>query len=81
VLPHEDSAEYQALLVALVEEHNPRGTTEMHLVEELAGVIWCKRRVRMAKGAVVNQGLRSTLRDLTGTYSKTVWRRCPSKGR
>ncbi len=72
VLPHEDGAEYQVLLAALMEEHNPQGATEMHLVEELAGIIWRKRRVRMAEGSVVNQGLRSTLCDLTGTYSKTV---------
>jgi hypothetical protein len=72
VLPHEDGAEYQALLAALAEEHNPQGATEMHLVEELAGIIWRKQRVCMAEGTAVNQGLRSILRDLTGTYSKTI---------
>jgi hypothetical protein len=36
VLPWEDGEEYRSLLEALVAEHNPRGPTEEHLVEELA---------------------------------------------
>ena len=61
VLPHEDGQEFQTLLVALVEEHQPSGATEMHLVEELAGIIWRKRRVLMAEGAAINRGLRSVV--------------------
>jgi choline dehydrogenase-like flavoprotein len=48
VLPWEDGEEYRALLEALVAEHKPVGPTEEHLVEELAGVIWRKRRLRPA---------------------------------
>jgi hypothetical protein len=51
VLPWEDSAEYDTLLEALVAEHNPQGPTEEHLVEELAGVIWRKRRLRLGDRA------------------------------
>jgi hypothetical protein len=58
VLPWEDEAEYQALLAALVAEHLPTGATEEHLVEELAGIIWRKRRVRMAEASVFRQELR-----------------------
>src|SRR6516162_5172169 len=58
VLPWEDEAEYQALLSALVVEHAPEGPTEEHLVEELAGIIWRKRRVRMAEASVFRQELR-----------------------
>src|SRR6516162_6827111 len=43
VLPWEDEAEYKSLLDALVDEHAPRGPTEEHLIEEIAGVIWRKR--------------------------------------
>jgi hypothetical protein len=43
VLPWEGKAEYERLLNALVEEHAPRGPTEDHLIEEIAGVIWRKR--------------------------------------
>jgi hypothetical protein len=61
VLPHEDAEEYGALLAALVEEHQPAGATEAHLVEELAGIIWRKRRVLQAEGATINRGLRGTV--------------------
>lgn len=63
VLPWEDEAEYRALLEALVAEHVPQGPTEEHLVEELAGIIWRKRRLRMAEAAVYRERLRH---DATG---------------
>jgi hypothetical protein len=59
VLPHEDAEEYRELLAALVEEHTPKGATAMHLVEELASIIWRKQRVLLAEGAAINRGLRS----------------------
>jgi hypothetical protein len=43
VMPWEDRNEYQTLLDALVEEHVPNGPTEVHLVEELAGIFWGER--------------------------------------
>jgi hypothetical protein len=58
VLPWEDRAEYQTLLDALVAEHMPQGLTEEHLVEELAGVIWRKRRLQLAEAAVYRERLR-----------------------
>jgi hypothetical protein len=48
VLPWEDAAEYRAVVEALVAEHVPQGPTEEHLVEELAGILWRKRRLRLA---------------------------------
>src|SRR5690242_5149412 len=47
VLPWEDAAEYRALLEALAAKHAPDGPTEEHLVEELAGILWRKRRLRL----------------------------------
>ncbi len=38
-------------MAALIEEHQPAGMTEVHLVEELAGIIWRKRRVLQVEGA------------------------------
>ena len=58
VLPWEDRSEYQALLDALVAEHAPHGPTEEHLVEELAGIIWRKRRLRLAESAIYRERLR-----------------------
>ena len=34
---------------ALVAEHAPQGPTEEHLVEEVAGILWRKRRLRLSK--------------------------------
>lgn len=61
VLAHEDHDEFAELLQALVDEHQPAGMTERHLVEELAAIIWRKRRVLLAEGARINEGLKSVL--------------------
>jgi hypothetical protein len=61
VLAHEDQAEFSDLLAALLDEHQPAGITERHLIEELATIIWRKRRVLLAEGAKINEGLKSTL--------------------
>ena len=57
VLPWEDATEYEALLDALTEEHTPAGPTETYLVVELAGVLWRKRRLRLAEIATYQRGL------------------------
>jgi hypothetical protein len=51
VLPWEDRSEYEILVTSLVVEHGPQGPTEEHLVEELAGILWRKRRLRLAEAA------------------------------
>ena len=39
VLSHENSEEFADLMAALIEEHQPAGMTERHLIEELASII------------------------------------------
>ena len=56
-----------ALVAALVAEHAP-GPTEEHLVEELAGILWRKRRLRLAEAAAHRRGLDGTL----ASYRETV---------
>jgi hypothetical protein len=68
VLPWEDPAEFAAILGALHEEHAPQGPTEEHLVEELSGIVWRKRRLRLAEAAAHRRGLYDTM----DTYSKTA---------
>jgi hypothetical protein len=68
VLPWEDADEYEAVLAALVAEHVPQGPTEEHLVEELAGILWRKRRLRLAEAAAHRRGLQGTL----ASYRETV---------
>lgn len=67
VLPWEDEHEYGELLDALVGEHKPKGPTETHLVEELAGVVWRKRRLRLAEASAMREGLHTA----TLSYSDT----------
>jgi hypothetical protein len=45
------------VLEAFVAELAPQGPTEEHLVEELAGIIWRKRRLRMAEAAIYRERL------------------------
>jgi len=68
VLPCEDADEYRALVEALAAEHTPEGPTEEHLVEELAGILWRKRRLRLAEAATHRRGLKEALKP----YRETV---------
>src|SRR5262249_16014310 len=68
VLPWESAAQYQANVAGLVAEHAPQGRTEEHLVEEIAGIMWRKRRLRLAEAAAHRRGLDGTL----ASYRETV---------
>ena len=68
VLPWEDADEYHVLASSLADEHRPQGPTEEHLVEELAGILWRKRRLRLAEAAAHQHGLE----DATGPYKGSV---------
>jgi hypothetical protein len=61
ILPWESREEYGALHLALVTEYAPEGPTEEHLVEEIAGIIWRKRRLRLAENAAFRKKFRSTV--------------------
>jgi hypothetical protein len=71
-LPWEDRAEYDALLEALVAEHNPQGPTEEHLVEELAGIIWRKRRLRLGEYAAHHRALNRATDPLQETANAAL---------
>ncbi len=68
VLPWENADEYQALVAALVAEHRPQGPTEEHLVEELAGILWRKRRLRLPRPPPTGEGWRTRCHS----YRKTA---------
>jgi hypothetical protein len=68
VLPWESTDEYRAVVEALMAEHGPQGPTEEHLVEEIAGIFWRKRRLRLAEAAAHRRGLEGTLES----YRQTV---------
>jgi len=58
VLPWENGEEYRMLLEALTAEHKPQGPTEEHIVEELAGIMWRKRRLRLGERAAHHRALK-----------------------
>lgn len=72
VLAHEDHAEFDDLLAALIDEHRPGGMTERHLIEELATIIWRKRRVLLAEGAKINEGLKSVANSSKSVISSAA---------
>jgi hypothetical protein len=72
VLPWEDKAEYEALLSALAQEHAPHGPTEEHLVEEIAGVIWRKRRLQLAEAASYRRSLETIANPSPSTLKRAL---------
>ena len=72
VLPWEDAEEYRALVAALAAEHAPQGPTEEHLVEELAGILWRKRRLRLAEAAAHRRGLEAALSPWQNTVEAAL---------
>src|SRR5271170_8283373 len=72
VLPWEDADEFRDLVAALVFEHAPQGPTEEHLVEELAGILWRKRRLRLAEAAAHRRGLEEALESRRDTAKAAV---------
>lgn len=52
VLPWENIEEYSVLLDSLYADLGPQTVIENHLIEEMAGVIWRKQRLKKAEQAV-----------------------------
>jgi hypothetical protein len=57
VMHWENREDYDALLSSLIDEYKPTNATEEHLVEELAGIIWRKMRLRYAEMASLQSSL------------------------
>jgi hypothetical protein len=72
VLPHEDQHEFADLLAALMSDHQPSGATEFLLVEELASIVWRKRRVLQAENASLNRGMLGVTSDANSNIAKAA---------
>jgi hypothetical protein len=68
VLPWESQPEYEELLGALNQEHEPQGPTEEDLVGELADIIWRKRRLRRSENAACRDKYRQLLTMDSGRF-------------
>ncbi len=69
VLPWENQEEYHALLHELTETHRPQGATERFLIEELAALMWRKRRIPLAEAASFRDGLKDVTMRVYGSES------------
>ena len=72
MLPWENAGEYAVLLAYLVAEHCPNGPTDEHLVEELAGILWRKRRLHLAEAAAHQHGLENATEPYCGTVKAAL---------
>jgi hypothetical protein len=72
VLAHEDGGDFDDMLAALIDEHKPAGMTERHLIEELAAIIWRKRRVLLAEAAKINEGLKSASNNMKSVMASAA---------
>ncbi len=63
VLPWENAEQRAELLAEFRCEHAPAGPTESHLVEELADILWRRRRLRRAEAAAHHDCLRRMTSD------------------
>ena len=72
LLPWENVEEYESFFTELIEEHDPQGPTERHLVEELAGIIWRLQRVGVAEAALHRHGLSRTLEPFKDTLKHAL---------
>jgi hypothetical protein len=67
-----DQHDFLIQLMDGVEDIPGSALTEEHLVEELVGIIWRKRRLRLAEGAAHRQGLRDALSPFGHTAEAAV---------
>lgn len=61
VLPHESKEEFDDLLAQYEADFVPANVTESTLVEELASIVWRKKRLLKAENAKINNGLSNAL--------------------
>ncbi len=72
ILPWEDENDYVALLASLEDEYQPATPTESHLVEELAGIMWRKARVRLAEASAFRKQAAREISDVP-TFSTPAY--------
>ncbi len=61
LLPWESQEAFLELRAALIEEHAPKGATQLSLVDRLADIIWKRYRIRLAERSLHLSSLRSSM--------------------
>jgi hypothetical protein len=72
LLSWERPEQFHDIVVALLDEHLPVGPTEEHFVEELAGVLLRKQRVRLAETASHRAGMKDAVGPFSGTAKEAL---------
>ena len=54
IIAGENAGDFDELRAELLEEHNPQSALECELVERLAGILWCLRRVPFFEAAIID---------------------------
>jgi hypothetical protein len=70
VLPQEDRGEYERLLAGLAEYWQPVGMLEQLFVEEIASIIWRRRRAVRAETAKIESGMMVASIDAESTLTR-----------
>jgi len=71
ILPWENQGDYDSLIDSLEDEYQPATPTESHLVEELAGIVWRKARVRLAEGSAFRKEAAREIAGASGYSTPT----------
>ena len=61
LLPWESQEAFLELRAALIEEHAPKGATQLSLIDRLADIIWKRQRIRLAERSLHLSSLRSSM--------------------
>ena len=69
----ESPREFTFLLEGLLDDLKPEGTLERILVDQLATILWRRRRVIRAEAAEIDKAIHSSVLDTYMAQSKEVW--------
>jgi hypothetical protein len=78
IVGDESASEFEFLLKGLVEDLKPEGTLETILVDQLATILWRRRRVLRSESAEIDKAIRNSAMDTYITKAAEVWDRVRS---
>jgi hypothetical protein len=78
IVGDESASEFEFLLKGLVEDLKPEGTLETILVDQLATILWRRRRVLRSESAEIDKAIRSSAMDTYIAQAAEVWDRVRS---
>jgi hypothetical protein len=74
----ESAREFELLLKGLLDDLKPEGTLETILVDQLATILWRRRRVLLAESGEIDKAIRNSAMDTYIAQAAEVWDRVRS---